>query len=144
MFEYVHHVAYAVEDMGHAITMLRETFGLEMVERRVVEGPSVFEMATFRCGPTLIELQRPIDYPALSQFLKDNGPGLNHVAFAVEGLPERIVELQAKGVAFKEPGAFVAGTGWTIANFDLDACDLPYFHSRYHDDHLAEGTLNDV
>lgn len=138
MFEYVHHVAYAVEDMERAIAVFRDTFGLAMVDRRIVERPVSFEMVTFRCGPTLIELQRPIRYPELSQFLKDRGPGLNHVAFAVKGLPERIVELEAQGLAFKKPGAFVAGTGWTIANFDLEASNLPYFKSPYHDDHLAE------
>ena len=138
MFEYVHHVAYAVEDLEHAIGVFRDTFGLTMVDRRVVEGPVSFEMATFRCGATLIELQRPIHYPELSQFLKDRGPGLCHVAFAVKDLPGCIAELGAKGVTFKPPGAFVAGTGWTIANFDLARCDLPYFASPYHDDHLAQ------
>jgi methylmalonyl-CoA/ethylmalonyl-CoA epimerase len=138
MFEYVHHVAYTVADMEHAVRVFRDTFGLEMVDRRVVTRPVRFEMATFRCGPTLIELQRPIDYPELEQFLKDRGPGLNHVAFAVKGLPGKVVELEARGLAFKSPGAFTAGTGWTIANFDLAKCDLPYFASPYHDDHLAE------
>jgi hypothetical protein len=47
-------------------------------------------------------------------------------------------ELQSKGVTFDPRGAFIAGTGWTIANFDLEQCDLPYFQSPYHDDHLAE------
>jgi len=138
VFEYVHHVAYGVADMDHAIGVFRDTFGLEMVERTVVEGERSFEMATFRCGRTLIELQRPINFPALTQFLKDHGPGLNHVAFAVKGLPERVVEFEAKGLVFKPPGAFVAGTGWTIANFDLDQCDLAYFKDPYHDDHLTE------
>ena len=138
MFEYIHHVAYAVDDIDHAMGVFRDTFGLEMIDRRVVEGERSFEMATFRCGPTIIELQRPIDYPALAQFLNDHGPGLTHVAFAVKDLPERIKELKEKGVFMKEPGAFVAGTGWRIANFDFDHSDLALFQSRYHDDHLAE------
>ena len=140
MFEYVHHVAYVVEDMEHAIGVFRDTFGLTMVDRRVVlfEGKPSFEMATFRCGPTLIELQRPIDYPDMSRILKERGPGLCHVAFAVKDLPQKVEDLKAKGVAFKDPGAYVAGTGWTIANFDLANCDVPYFKDPYHDDHLAE------
>jgi methylmalonyl-CoA/ethylmalonyl-CoA epimerase len=138
MFEYIHHVAYAVDDMDHAISIFRDTFRLELIDRRVVEGERSFEMAAFRCGATIIELQRPIDFPALARFLKDHGPGLTHVAFAVRDLPERIKELEQKGVFMKEPGAFVAGTGWRIANFDLDRSDLPLFQSQYHDDHLAE------
>ena len=138
MFEHVHHVAYAVDDMDHAIGIFRDTFELELIDRRVVDGESSFEMATFRCGPTIIELQRPINYPALDRYLKDHGPGLTHVAFAVRHLPKRIEQLREKGVVIKDPGAFVAGTGWTIANFDLNHSDLPLFQSKYHDDHLAE------
>ena len=138
MFEHVHHVAYAVEDMDEGIAVFEKTFELELLDRRVVEGELSFEMATFRCGPTFIELQRPINFPKLEQYLKDNGPGLTHVGFAVKNLPERIDQLKSKGVKMKEPGAFVAGTGWRIANFDMSKCQLPIFESKYHDDHLAE------
>jgi len=138
MFSYVHHVAYTVEDMDKSINIFSEIFELELIERRVVEGDRTFEMATFKCGQTLIELQRPIDYPELSQYLKDNGPGLNHIAFAVPNLSEKIEKLKAKGIYMKEPGSFVAGTGWTIANFDTEKSGLALFQSRYHDDHLTQ------
>ena len=138
MFEYVHHVAYVVDDMERAISIFRDTFELESVGRRVVEGEASFEMATFRCGRTLIELQRPIDYPELERYLEDHGPGLTHVAYAVRDLPRRIEQLAEKGVVVEEPGAFLAGTGWKIANFDLAQCELALFQSKYHDDHLAE------
>lgn len=143
MFEYIHHVAYTVEDMDGSIEVFRDIFELELVDRRIVEGKHSFEMATFRCGPTLIELQRPIDYPELEQYLKDHGPGLNHVAFAVRNLPERIERLEEKGVYTKKPGAFRAGTGWTIANFDLARSELPIFQSKYHDDHVAEAEVRE-
>lgn len=138
MLEYVHHVAYAVADMEEAVALFRDRFGLEPVERKVAEGPQSFEMATFRCGPTLIELQRPIHYLALERFLRERGPGLTHVAFAVKDLAKRTDELAAKGFHLKPPGVFVAGTGWTIANLDLERSGLPLFRSPYHDDHLAE------
>jgi methylmalonyl-CoA/ethylmalonyl-CoA epimerase len=97
------------------------------------------EMAAFRCGPTMIELLRPVDHPPLAQFLKDHGPGLHHVAFATKDLTRRIEELRAKGVSVHAP--FVAApTGWTIAYFDLDNEDLALFRSQYHGDHLAEAS----
>ncbi|MHC4597659.1 MAG: VOC family protein [Planctomycetota bacterium] len=136
MFECIHHVAYAVDDMDHAVRVFGEIFELEPTGRRVVEGERSFEMATFRCGPTIIELLRPIHHPPLARFLKDNGPGLSHVAFGVKDLPKRIEELRKKGVFIKEP--FVAGTGWTIANFDFDSSDLACFQDPYHADHVAE------
>ena len=136
MFEYIHHIAYVVIDMNHAVRVFRDTFELELTDRRVVEGERSFEMATFRCGPTIIELLRPIHHPALAQFLEDHGPGLHHVAFAVKDLPKRIEELRKKGTFIKGP--FVAGTGWRIAYFDLDNSDLALFQSQYHGDHVVE------
>ena len=136
MLEYVHHVAYVVNDMDRAIRVFRDTFELELTDRRLVEGERSFEMATFSCGHTAIELLRPIHHPALAQFLEDHGPGLHHVAFAVKELSKRIEELSRKGVSITEP--FVAPTGWNIAYFDLNSSDLPLFKSQYHGDHLVE------
>ncbi len=138
MFEYVHHVAYAVDDMDRAVEIFRDSFELEMIDRRMSEGKPLFEMATFRCGQTIIELQRPIDYPELTQFIEDHGPGLTHVAFAVPDLPGQVEGLEKKGIFMKAPGAFTAGTGWTIANFDTKKSGLDIFASKYHDDHLAD------
>ena len=136
MLEYVHHIAYVVSDMDDAVRIFRDTFELELSDRRVMEGERSVEMAAFRCGPTLIELLRPINHPALAQSLEDHGPGLHHVAFATKDLPARIEGLREKGVFASEP--FVAPTGWKIAYFDLDRSDLGLFQSCYHGDHLAE------
>src|SRR5262245_590391 len=115
MFEYIHHIAYVVSDMDDAMRVFRDTFELELSDRRVIEGETSVEMAAFRCGATLIEILRPINHPALVQFLKEHGPGLHHVAFAIKDLPERIGDLKEKGVFLNGP--FVASTGWRIAYF---------------------------
>ena len=137
MFEFVHHVAYAVDDMDKAISDFENLFGLKLKERKIVRHPAEFEMATFQCGETLIEFQRPINHPGLARFLEDRGPGLSHVAFAVKNLPAKMKDLEKRGVAFKD-NAIMAGTGWLISEFDLDGGALPYFRSPYHDDHLAD------
>lgn len=136
MFEYIHHVAYVVSDIDAAIRMFRDTFGMELSERRMMEGDRSVEMATFRCGPSLIEVLRPVNHPELERFLHDHGPGLHHVAFAVKDLSKRIEELGEKGVAVS--AAFVAPTGWNIAYFDLANEDLSLLRSQHHGDHLAE------
>jgi catechol 2,3-dioxygenase-like lactoylglutathione lyase family enzyme len=122
--------------MDDAVRIFRDTFELELTDRRVIGGEHSVEMAAFRCGPTVIELLRPINHPALAQFLEDHGPGLHHVAFAMKDLTKRIEELREKGVFINEP--FVAGPGWRIAYFDLDKSDLAVFQSQYHGDHVAE------
>lgn len=136
MFEYIHHVAYVVSDMEEAVHIFRDTFELELSDRHVIEGETSVEMAAFQCGETFLEVLRPINHPALSQFLEDHGPGLHHVAFGINDLPKRIEELKEKGVFAGEP--FIAGTGWKIAYFDLEKSGLELFKSCYHGDHLAE------
>jgi catechol 2,3-dioxygenase-like lactoylglutathione lyase family enzyme len=136
MFEYIHHIAYVVSDMDDAVRFFGNTFELELTDRRVIEGGNSVEMAAFRCGPSLVEVLRPINHPALAQFLEEHGPGLHHVAFAMQDLPKRIQELEEKGVFASEP--FVAGTGWSIAYFDLERSGLDLFRSHYHGDHIAE------
>ena len=141
MFEYVHHIAYVVTDMDDAVRIFGDKFKMELSDRRVTKGERTVEIATFRCGPTLIELMRPIDHPPLAQFLKEHGPGLHHVAFAMRDLSRGIQELKEKGVFASEP--FVAPTGWRIAYFDLDKSGLSLFKSSYHGDHLAEAATEE-
>ncbi len=136
MIEYVHHITYVVSDMDDAVRVFRDTFELELSQRRVLEGETSVEMAAFRCGPTFIEVLRPINHPALAKFLEEHGPGLHHVAFAMQNLPKRIDELRDKQVFAGEP--FIARTGWRIAYFDLEKSGLDLFKSCYHGDHLAE------
>jgi methylmalonyl-CoA/ethylmalonyl-CoA epimerase len=139
MFEYIHHVAYVVSDMDDAVRVFRDIFELELSQRRVIEGETSVEMAGFRCGPTIIEVLRPINHPALAQFLEEHGPGLHHVAFAMKNLPERIEELKEKEIFASEP--FVVGMGWKISYFDLEKSGLDLFNSCYHGDHLAEADM---
>lgn len=136
MFDYIHHIAYVVSDMDDALRIFRDTFELELSDRRLIEGETSVEMAAFRCGPTIIEILRPINHPALAQFLEEHGPGLHHVGFAMKDLPKRVEELKEKEVFINGP--FVAGTGWRIAYFDFEKSDLDLLKSCYHGDHLAE------
>jgi len=136
MFEYIHHVAYVVSDMDDAIRIFRDTFELELTQHQVIEGETSFEMAGFRCGSTIIEVLRPINHPALAQFLEEHGPGLHHVAFAVKDLPKRIEELKEKETFVSNP--FIVGMGWKVAYFELEKSGLDLFKSCHHGDHLAE------
>ena len=140
MFEYIHHVAYVVSDMDEAMLLFRDTFELELTQHKVIEGDTSFEMAGFRCGPTIIEVLRPINHPALFQFLEEHGPGLHHVAFAVEGLQARIDKLKDKEIFVSKP--FVVGMGWNVAYFDLEKSGLDLFKSCHHGDHLAEAEIS--
>lgn len=136
MLDHIHHVAYVVRDMEDAVRIFGGIFELELSERRIIEGETCVEMAAFRCGPTLIEILRPINHPALAQFLAEHGPGLHHVGFAMQDLAQGVADLKDKGVSVNGP--FVAGTGWKIAYFNFEQSNLDLLKSCYHGDHLAE------
>ena len=136
MFKYVHHSAYVVSDMEDAMHTFRDLFELQVDDHRVIEGETSVEMVTFRCGPTLIEILRPIHHPALSKFLEEHGPGLHHVAYAMEDLSNHIEKLNQKGVFTSE--IFKAGTDWNIAYFDLEKSHLEILKSSGHGDHLVQ------
>ena len=139
MFEYIHHVAYVVSGMDDAVRIFRDIFELELSQRRVIEGDTSVEMAGFQCGSTIIEVLRPINHPALAQFLEKHGPGLHHVAFAVKDLPRQIEKLKEKEIFASQP--FDAGIGWQISYFDLEKSGLELFKSCHHGDHLAEADV---
>ena len=52
VFDHIHPVAYVVADMEEAVRIFRDTFELELSDRRVIEGNTTVEMAAFRCCPT--------------------------------------------------------------------------------------------
>lgn len=52
MFEYIHHIAHVVSDKDGGLRVFRDTFELELSDRRIIEGETSVEMAAFRCGPT--------------------------------------------------------------------------------------------
>jgi methylmalonyl-CoA/ethylmalonyl-CoA epimerase len=136
MIEYVHHIAYVVSDMDDAIRVFRDLLELELINRKTIEGETSVEVSIFRCGITFLEVLRPINHPALSQFLQENGPGLHHVSYAVNDLTKKIQELNRKGVNVNIP--FIAGTGWKIAYFKFEESNLDIMKSCYHGDHLTE------
>jgi methylmalonyl-CoA/ethylmalonyl-CoA epimerase len=95
--ERIHHVGYAVDDIDAAVATLGDRFGLDVDVREVLEDQGV-EAAAMGVGPGHIELIRPLAAGgAVARFLERRGPGLHHVAFAVEDLEAALSELRASG-----------------------------------------------
>lgn len=136
MFEYIEPVAYGVSDMDEALRVFRDNLGLELSDRRIIEGSTTVEKVVFRCGPKLIELLRPINHPAHVLFLKEYGPGLHHLGFTLNNLPKQVNQLRQKGVVIN--GLFMAGAVWTIACYDYEKSDLDLLKRGCHGDSLAE------
>jgi methylmalonyl-CoA/ethylmalonyl-CoA epimerase len=95
--ERIHHVGYAVDDIDAALATLGDRYGINVGLREVLEEQGV-EAATMGVGPGHIELIRPLAPDgAVARFLEARGPGLHHVAFAVDDLEAALTELRASG-----------------------------------------------
>jgi len=97
LLDRIHHVAYAVADIDSAVSELGGRFGLQVDVREVLEDQGV-EAAALAAGSSQIELISPLGPDgAVARFLERRGPGLHHVAFAVDDLEAALHQLRADG-----------------------------------------------
>lgn len=98
MFKRIDHIGIAVEDLDAAIKLYERSFEMELVHRETVESQGV-EAVLLDVGEGHIELLRPLgpDTP-VGKFLARKGPGLHHVAYAVEDIDEALDQAQSIGL----------------------------------------------
>ena len=94
----VHHVGIAVADLDEAIATYTRLFGAELELRTRVEEQGL-EAAGLRLGDGRVELLAPLagDTP-VGRFLASRGPGMHHVAYAVDDIRAALAELKGRGV----------------------------------------------
>lgn len=95
----IDHVAIAVRDLDEAVATYRRTLGFELVERRHVEGAaSGMLLAEMRAGPiTFVLVQDDSERSNVTRYIEEYGPGVQHVAIAVDELPGVLEELGGRG-----------------------------------------------
>lgn len=97
MISKIDHIAIAVENLEQAIALYENTLGLKLAHRESVPGQQV-ETATFPIGDTAIELvQGKGEDSPISRYIQNKGPGIHHIAFAVEDIEKAIAELKGRG-----------------------------------------------
>lgn len=120
MLRGVHHVAYVVADMEKTVEMFERVFGMKPYRREEIER-SGQEVALYQLeGGATLEVIRPLHENTLwAEFLRRHGgDGVHHVAYSVDGINQRLLELESKGVALIDREAKVSGVGWTVASVD--------------------------
>jgi methylmalonyl-CoA/ethylmalonyl-CoA epimerase len=117
----VNHLGIIVEDLEEAVRSFTERLGLTL--DHIEPYGDELEIAFLPCGDTLVELIEPrTEAGSNADYLKQHGPGIQHVAFEVEDLEAALSELAERGVkplgdapmpgagdtriAFLEPQAF--------------------------------------
>jgi methylmalonyl-CoA/ethylmalonyl-CoA epimerase len=98
MFERIDHIGVAVEDIEAGIELYGKGFEMELAHRETVESQGV-EAVLLDVGDGHVELLRPLGPDtAVGKFLVRKGPGLHHVAYAVEDIDATLERLSAAGL----------------------------------------------
>jgi len=98
VFGRIDHIGVAVEDLDAALALYGESFEMELAHRETVESQGV-EAALLDVGEGHVELLRPLGPDtAVGKFLARSGPGLHHVAYAVDDIDATLPRLTAAGI----------------------------------------------
>jgi methylmalonyl-CoA/ethylmalonyl-CoA epimerase len=98
MFGRIDHIGVAVEDIDAALGLYETGFQMELAHRETVESQGV-EAVLLDVGDGHVELLRPLGPDtAVGKFLARKGPGLHHVAYAVDDIDATLEELAGAGL----------------------------------------------
>jgi methylmalonyl-CoA/ethylmalonyl-CoA epimerase len=96
--KHIEHIGIAVSDLKEAIAFYEEVLGLECYGIELVEDQKV-RTAFFRIGDTKIELLESTDPDGpIGKYIEKRGPGIHHLAFAVDNVSEALKDAAGKGV----------------------------------------------
>lgn len=112
---HIEHIGIAVKDLQEAIQFYEKTFGLKCYAVEEVRDQKV-KTAFFKVGQTKIELLESTEPDGpIGKFLEKKGQGVHHIAFAVNGLQERLEELEQKEVQLIDRSPRKGAEGLNIA-----------------------------
>ncbi|MBI2164883.1 MAG: methylmalonyl-CoA epimerase [Chloroflexi bacterium] len=108
----IDHVGVVVRDIGAAVKLYQDVFGLKSAPIETLEREGV-KATMLRVGESRIELLEPIDpNGGVGRFLERRGEGMHHLAFRVDDIKGKLEVLKSKGLELidKEPRKGYSGT----------------------------------
>ncbi|TMP43893.1 glyoxalase [Pseudoalteromonas citrea] len=98
----IDHLAIAVRELQPAIEFYCGILGFELLREREVTGQFSGMLAAELCGNgfTIVLVQGTNEESQVSRFVREYGPGVQHVAIEVENLDEAMGRLHESGLAF--------------------------------------------
>ena len=95
---HIEHIGIAVSNLEDSIRYYEEVMGLKCYAIEEVKDQKV-KTAFFRVGDTKIELLESTDPEGpIGKFIEKRGPGIHHIAFAVEDVESALKHAGEKGV----------------------------------------------
>src|SRR3954468_1430580 len=94
----IDHIGAATDDIDGAIALYEKTLGMPLAHRETVESQGV-EAVLLDVGDGHVELLRPLGpHTRGGNSLSKKGPGLHHVAYAVDDIDDVLSRLRDAGV----------------------------------------------
>ena len=95
---HIEHIGIAVSSLDEAIPYYENVLGLECYAIEEVADQKV-RTAFFQVGDTKIELLESTDPQGpIGKFIEKRGPGVHHLAFAMENVGEALQQAREKGI----------------------------------------------
>jgi methylmalonyl-CoA/ethylmalonyl-CoA epimerase len=115
MFGAIDHIGVAVEDLDAALDLYENSFEMALAHRETVESQGV-EAVLLDVGGGHVELLRPLGPDtAVGRFLARKGPGLHHVAYAVDDIDATLKQLASAGLELIDSEARTGIRGSRVA-----------------------------
>lgn len=112
---HIEHIGIAVKSLDEAIPYWENVLGLKCYNIEEVADQKV-KTAFFMVGQTKIELlESTSEDGSVAKFIEKKGPGVHHIAFAVDGVAEALADAEAAGVALIDKAPRNGAEGLSIA-----------------------------
>jgi methylmalonyl-CoA/ethylmalonyl-CoA epimerase len=110
----IEHIGIAVKSIEESRKYYENVLGLECYKIEEVADQKV-KTAFFQIGETKIELLEPVgEDSTIAKFLEKRGPGVHHIAYAVDKVDEALADAEAKGVQLLDKQGRNGADGLTI------------------------------
>ncbi len=111
---HIEHIGIAVENLEESIHYYEEVLGLKCYAIEEVPDQKV-KTAFFQIGDTKIELLESTDPDGpIGKFIEKKGPGIHHLAFAVENIDQALQEVKDKGIRLIDQESRLGAEGLNI------------------------------
>lgn len=113
--QFIEHIGIAVNSLEESIPYYENILGLKCYSIEEVKDQKV-KTAFFKVGQTKIELlEATSEDSPIAKFIAKKGPGVHHIAFAVNNIEEQLKTLSDKGVQLIDQTPRKGAEGLNIA-----------------------------
>mgnify|MGYP006091063877 CR=1 FL=1 len=96
----IDHIGFVTSDLNNSIKIFRDLLGLKQITNKIKEPAHQVEIIFFDLGnrgyPALEVISPLSKNSKVSNFLSKKGDGLHHIAYEVEDIDSKILELEKK------------------------------------------------